>query len=137
MRRYSVAALGIAVFGVLLVAVAVPLFAHHSTFMFVSDKTTTLEGTITELALGNPHSVFFLDAKPVDQQNAAMKNWSVEAPPPRRLTAAGWQQGTIKPGDKVKVTGFAHKDGRRQILLIELTDDKGHKFSIPEADYGR
>ena len=125
----------VAALGVLLVGLAVPLWAHHSTTMFVMDKQTTLEGTITEVAWGNPHSVLFIDAKPTDQPNAAVKNWSIEAPSPRRLTTMGWQRDTVKAGDKVKITGFARKDGKTQILFIELTDDKGHRFGMQRADY--
>ena len=130
MNRSRVAALG-----VLLVALAVPLWAHHSTTMFVMDKQTTLEGTITEVAWGNPHSVLFIDAKPADQPDAAMKNLSIEAPSPRRLSTMGWQKDTVKAGDKVKITGFARKDGKTQILFIELSDEQGHKFGMKRSDY--
>lgn len=130
MNRNRVAALG-----VLLVSLAVPLLAHHSTTMFVMDKQTVLEGTITEVAWGNPHSVLFIDAKPTDQPNAAVKNWSIEAPSPRRLSTLGWQKDTVKAGDKVKITGFTRKDGKAQILFIELTDEKGHRFGMQRSDY--
>jgi len=128
MTRNRGVRLGVAALGVLLVALATPILAHHSTTMFVNDNTITLEGTMTEVAWGNPHSLFFLDAKPVEKPGDAMKNWSVEAPSPRRLTAMGWQRDTIKPGDKVRITGFARKDGKPQILFIEISDDKGHHF---------
>ena len=135
MKHNRVAALGVAVLGVLVIGLAVPLWAHHSTTMFVMDKQTTLEGTITEVAWGNPHSVLFIDAKPADQPDAAVKNWSIEAPSPRRLTTLGWQKDTVKAGDKVKITGFARKDGKTQILFIELTDGQGHHFGMKRADY--
>jgi len=124
-----------AALGVLLVALATPILAHHSTTMFVNDKTITLEGTMTEVAFGNPHSLFFLDAKPVEGPNEPMKNWSVEAPNPRRLTGMGWQRDTIKAGDKVRITGYARKDGKPQILFIEISDDKGHHFSEKRENY--
>ena len=125
----------VAAVGILLVGLTLPLWAHHSTTMFVMDKQTTLEGTITEVAWGNPHSVLFIDAKPSDQPNGAVKNWSIEAPSPRRLLTLGWNKETVKAGDKVKITGFARKDGKTQILFIELTDEKGHRFGMNRADY--
>ena len=133
-RSYGVG-IGMAVLGVLLAAHATPILAHHSTTMFVQDKTITLEGTMTEVAWANPHSLFFLDAKPIDQPNAAVKNWSVEAPNPRRLTAVGWQQDTIQPGDKVRITGYARKDGKPQILFIEIRDEKDHHFFAPRTAF--
>jgi hypothetical protein len=124
-----------AALGVLLIGLTTPILGHHSTTMFVSDATITLEGTMTEVAWGNPHSLFFVDAKPVDKPNDPVKNWSVEAPSPRRLIAMGWQRETIKPGDKVRITGFARRDGKPQILFIELSDDKGHHFAEKRENY--
>jgi len=135
MKRNRVATLGVAVLGILLLALATPIVAHHSTTMFVADKTITLEGTMTEVAWGNPHSLFFLDAKPIDTPNAAVKNWSVEAPSPRRLISMGWVKDTIKPGDRVRVIGYSRKDGKPQVLFIELSDDKGHKFAEKRENY--
>ena len=135
MKRNQVATFAVATVGLFLLALATPIVAHHSTTMFGNDKTITLEGTMTEVAFGNPHSLFFLDAKPLEQPGAAVKNWSVEAPSPRRLTAIGWQRDTIKPGDKVRITGFARKDGKPQILFIEISDDKGHHFKEKRDNY--
>ena len=135
MTRNRAMAVGAAVLGVLLVALATPILAHHSTTMFVNDNTITLEGTMTEVAFGNPHSLFFLDAKPVEKPNDAVKNWSVEAPSPRRLIGLGWQRDTIKPGDKVRITGYARKDGKPQILFIEISDEKGHHFQEKRDNY--
>jgi hypothetical protein len=134
-KRDRVPALSLAWLVALSVLVAVPVLAHHSTAMFVLDQEITIEGTVTEMAWANPHSIFFLDAKPVDQPTVAVKNWSVETPSPAQLTRMGWQKDTIALGDKVKVRGFARKDGKAQILFIELTDDKGHHFSTKRTDY--
>jgi hypothetical protein len=135
MTRKSGAAAGLAALGMLLAALATPILAHHSTTMFVDDKTITLEGTMTEVAFGNPHSLFFLDAKPVEKPGDPVKNWSVEAPNPRRLIGMGWQRDTIKTGDKVRITGFARRDGKPQILFIEISDDKGHHFAEKRENY--
>ncbi len=135
MTRNRGVAVGVAALGVLLVALATPILAHHSTTMFTDDATITLEGTLTEVAFANPHSLFFLDAKPVENPNEAVKNWSVEAPSPRRLTGMGWQRDTIKAGDKVRITGFVRKDGKPQILFIEINTDKGIRFSQKREDY--
>ncbi len=90
------------------------------------------------MAVSYPHSVFFLDAKPVDQPDAPIQNWSVETPNPRGMARMGWQRDTVKAGDKVRVTGYARRDGRAQLLFIELTsvDDKGHHFVDAEPRGG-
>ena len=124
-----------ALLGVVLVSLAAPLLAHHSMAMFVRENPITIEGTLTEVAWANPHSLFFLDAKPIDQPNAPIRNWSVEAPSSRQLTMMGWQKDTIKPGSKVKVKGFWRKDQRPQLLFIEISDENGHRFSTQRAEY--
>ena len=134
-NRYTV--FGGVMLGAVLVFLAAPVLSHHSTAMFVRDNPITIEGTLTEVAWANPHSLFFVDAKPVEQPGAAVRNWSVESPSFRQLLAMGWQKDTIKPGSKVKVKGFWRRDQRPQILFIEITDDNGHHFATQRADYER
>ena len=134
-NRYTV--IGGAMLGVVIVVFAAPVLSHHSTAMFVRENPITLEGTLTEVAWANPHSLFFLDAKPVDQPNAVVRNWSVESPSFRQLIEMGWERDTIKLGTKVKVKGFWRTDKRPQILFIEITDDSGHHFTTERGDYER
>lgn len=129
MTRNRGMAVGVAALGILLVALATPILAHHSRAMFAEDKTITLEGTMKEVAWANPHSLFFVDAKPVDQPDAPIANWSVEGPRPRELNAMGWERDDIQAGDKVRITGHPRRDGKRQILFIEISDDQGHHFA--------
>jgi len=134
-NRYTV--FGAAMSGIVLVFLAAPVLSHHSTAMFIRNNPITIEGTLTEVAWANPHSLFFVDAKPMDQPNAAVRNWSVESPSSRQLTAMGWERDTIKVGSKVKVKGFWRKDQRPQILFIEITDENGHHFTMQRAEYER
>jgi uncharacterized protein DUF6152 len=114
---------------------AVPALSHHSTAMFLSDNPITIEGTLTEIAWANPHSLFFLDARPMDQPNAPIKNWSVETPSIKQLIDMGWNKDTIKVGTKVKVKGFWRKDQRPQILFIEITSEDGKHFATKRTNY--
>ena len=134
MKRNRVAIFGVAVLIVLMVGVPTAVFAHHSNAMFDRDKTITLEGTITDVAWGNPHTLFFLDAKPVDQPNAAVHNWSFTAQSVSGQRRMGWQEDTIKVGDKVRVTGYGRKDGKLHLLFVGITDEKGHQFGSPASD---
>ena len=131
-NRYAFGAVTI---GVVLVLLARPVLSHHSMAMFDRNNAITIEGTLTEVAWANPHSLFFVDARPVDQPDAAIKNWSVESPASRQLISMGWTKDTIKPGAKVKVKGFWRKDQRPQLLFIEISDDNGHHFGAPKAEY--
>ena len=127
---------GNAFLALVLIVLAVPALSHHSTAMFLSDNPITIEGTLTEIAWANPHSLFFVDAKPTDQPNAAVKNWSVETPSIKQLIDMGWNKDTIKVGTKVKVKGFWRKDQRPQLLFMEITAADGHHFATKRAEYG-
>ena len=126
------ASLGVVVLGVLLGGAATAVFAHHSmSAKYDIGKTIAIEGTLTEVAWGNPHSWLFLDAKPVGQPNAAVKNWAVEAPGATGMVKIGWQKDTIKAGYQVTITGYPQKQGKPEMVFTELTDNQGHHFSLP------
>ena len=126
------AGLGVVVLGVLLGGVATAVFAHHSmSAKYDIGKAIAIEGTLTEVAWGNPHSWLFLDAKPVGQPNAPVKNWAVEAPGATGMVRVGWQKDTIQAGYKVTITGFPQKQGKPEMVFTELTDDHGHHFRLP------
>lgn len=126
------AVFGVVVLGVLLVGVTTAVFGHHSmSAKYDVGKTITIEGTLTEVAWGNPHSWLFLDATPVGQPNAAVKNWSVEAPGVTGMVKVGWQKDTVKAGYKVTITGYPHKQGKPEMAFVEMSDDHGHQFRLP------
>ena len=61
--RHILLGLGI----VALVAVALPLNAHHSAaVLYHLDQQITVEGTVTRFSLGNPHARIFLNVKAAD-----------------------------------------------------------------------
>ena len=126
------ASLGGVVLGVLLGGAATAVFAHHSmSAKYDIGRTISIEGTLTEVAWGNPHSWLFLDAKPVGQPNAAVKNWAVEAPGATGMVKIGWQKDTIKAGYQVTITGYPQKQGKPEMVFTELTDNQGHHFGLP------
>ena len=125
----------IPLYAILLMVAVCPVFAHHSNAMFDMTKQIVLEGTVTEVDWANPHSLVFLDAAQSDKPELPVKNWSIQLMSPSALGTIGWERDSIKAGDKVKVTGFARKDGRAQILFFELTDQKGHHFIVDKHAY--
>jgi hypothetical protein len=133
MKRYRDVILAGAIACVLAVWAA-PALSHHSMAMFVRENPITIEGTLTEVAWANPHSLFFVEGKPTAQPAATVRSWSVEAPASRQLIALGWQKDTIKPGAKVKVKGFWRKDQRPQLLFIEIADENGHHFTTEKGE---
>ena len=80
------------------VAFSVPLFAHHGTASFDTEKKLTLTGTVTEYIWSNPHVIVKLDVK---DDSGNVVHWVVESWNPVTQTSRGWTKNSFKPGDEV------------------------------------
>ena len=85
--------------GVGLLAVSVPLFAHHGNAEYVG-KQVTVKGTVTAWIWTNPHSILKVDV-PDDKGNVI--HWICENNAPSTLVNFGYTAKTLKPGDQVTV----------------------------------
>lgn len=90
-------------------------FAHHSFAMFDNSKTVTIEGTIKELQLVNPHSWLQVMAK---DDSGKVVEWSFEAGGPQQLYREGWRKSAIHAGDKITVMMHPLRDGRAGGSLV-------------------
>ncbi|MGC4028727.1 MAG: DUF6152 family protein [Steroidobacteraceae bacterium] len=104
--------------------------AHHSQSQFETVKVVSIEGTFTAISWSNPHTLFFLNARPADAANATLQHWEVEGPGPRGLENAGWTKGMSKVGDKVVITGRPRRDGKPELLLTKLVLADGTVFNF-------
>jgi len=84
----------------LAIGFAAPALAHHSfAAHYDMQKTVTIQGTIVNVRLTNPHSWFFLDVKEPD---GTISRWSFEAGTQvgmlqKLTTAAGKTYGMFGP----------------------------------------
>jgi len=90
-------------------AFAVPLFAHHGTASFDTDKTLKLKGIVTEYVWSNPHVLVKMDVK---DDSGNLTPWVVEAWNPVTQTARGWTKNSFKPGDEVVADVTPAKNAR-------------------------
>ena len=95
--------------GAVLLLAALPILAHHS-FAAEYDEhhLVTLSGTITKVSWKNPHVMLNMDAK---DDGGNLANWEVELASPNGLLRQGWKVDSLKPGDRVVVTGYGARDG--------------------------
>jgi hypothetical protein len=91
-----------------LLSCALTTHAHHSTTAYDHSKTIVLNGTVKEFQWTNPHS--WVQLLVVDTQGKTTE-WSVETGSPNLNMRHGWTRTTLKPGDKVTVTIYPHRDG--------------------------
>jgi len=118
-----------------LVFTCVPLFAHHGSATYDTQKVVVLkDATITKFIWANPHSIAMFDVKD-DKGNVA--HWAAEAGSPSALSLIGWTKNSLKAGDTVTVYTFQSKTGNTvgRLNKIVLPDGTTLKDSqLGDAD---
>jgi uncharacterized protein DUF6152 len=102
----------------LLLALSVPVVAHHSAAGIDRTKTLVVAGTVKEFRWTNPHSWIDLD---VPNDKGGTQTWSVEMTSPAFLLRAGWKRSTLQTGDKVSVTLRPFRNGDPGGLFVSVT----------------
>ncbi len=122
-----------------ILAVAVPVSAHHSFAMFEMDKNVDYSGVITDGKWQNPHVHFTVLVKPgggVDAQTVG--TWDVEGGSVNIMTRQGWTRASYKVGDPIKLVGHPMKDGSKGISLFYAIRPDGtrlyHDIARPKDD---
>jgi hypothetical protein len=93
--------------GLLTVAVAAPLVAHHAFGAeFDKDAPIRLEGKIVRLEWVNPHSWIHMEV----QGEAEPEVWMVEGGTPNVLLRRGLRRDCLTPGTEIIVDGYKAKD---------------------------
>ena len=91
MKRAVIALINIGV----LVALSVPAMAHHSSTMFDTSKTVTVEGVVTKWELTNPHSWLHVEVKGKDGK-AVVWGFEAEGPSLAACSAPASSRATSK-----------------------------------------
>jgi len=108
--RVTTTRVWLAAFAVLLLAGA-RLIAHHEILAKFDDhKPVTLNGIVTLVDWRNPHVHVFMNVADA----AGAVNWAIELEGPIDLERSGWSRETLRPGDRVRVAGFAARNGSHQ-----------------------
>ena len=94
-----------------------PAGAHHSfSRYYFEDQSITLEGEVQEFRYRSPHAILlFMARTPEGQKRTYEAEWSN----PRRLRGRGINEGTLRPGDFVVVTGSPGRAGSENKLHLK------------------
>jgi hypothetical protein len=117
-------------------AVGVQAWAHHSfAAAFDMNKPVTVQGTIVQVRLENPHSWFFLDVK--DASSGKVDRWAFEAGTPSGMIRNGFKPNVIKAGTEVTIKGFLARDASQKMgMLRELITADGKSYGMFGSQQG-
>jgi DNA/RNA endonuclease YhcR with UshA esterase domain len=101
--------------------------AHHGRASYDDTRVFTLMGTVSSFQFLNPHAQLFLDVKD-DKGN--IEKWIGEGTSPNLLVREGWDRKTIKPGDRISVTGHAARNGTNNIRIEKVVLPNGKELTF-------
>jgi hypothetical protein len=98
--------------------------AHHSfAAIFDKDQPITVSGVLVRVEWSNPHMFFYID---VEEDNGEVVRWAFEGYPPSMMVRQGWSRDTVKPGDRVTMTGWRARSGERPLA-------GGNRMTLPDG----
>ncbi len=120
------------------VLVAAPALGHHGDAGRYDETPFTITGTVVELHFVNPHSIIVFD---VTDETGKTVRWQAELGSPQQLAREfGWTVTTLKPGDRITLTGRRVKSGAPYMNLTERANivmaDTGKEI-FRTANYGQ
>ena len=119
-RRKAIAAWA-AMAGVL-IALAIPAAAHHSTAMFEWGKELPMKDlTVEKWDWSNPHTYLYV-------KDAKGQRWAFEGMSPNHLVRFGWGKRSVQPGDKIDITYYPLRDGRHGGFNVTITKADGKQY---------
>jgi hypothetical protein len=90
--------------------------AHHGSTAYNTSEPYTVTGTVVEFQFLNPHCIITLETK---DDSGAVQKWQGELTSPNHLIRAGWNAQSLKPGDKIMLTGWRAKSGSNSLWITK------------------
>lgn len=116
---------------------SLPLLAHHGDAGRYEDNVVVMQGIVVEMQLITPHSIIVVD---VPDETGKTVRWQAEmGGRTAMIKEFGWTKDTLKPGDKITLTGRKVKSGAPYMNLTDranvvMTDTGKEIFRTP--NYG-
>lgn len=96
-----------------------PAEGHHSTAMFEWGTTSEMKGvTVERWEWTNPHTFLYV-------KDAQGNRWAFEGMSPSSLSREGWSKSSVKQGEKIDITYYKLRDGRRGGFNTSITKADG------------
>jgi Family of unknown function (DUF6152) len=103
---------------------------HHSIAgVYDSSRETKIQGVVSEFHFVNPHPFVIVDVKADD----GTRQWKLEMDNLSELIDVGMTAQTLKPGDRVIVSGSPVRPPRTQGLYIRKLDRPADGFQYEQV----
>jgi hypothetical protein len=92
--------------------------AHHSiSSIYDSSRQVTLDGTVSQFQLINPHPILIVDVK---DAGGSVQPWRGEMDNRSELVAIGVTANTFAPGERVVVKGSLNRTQSQSLYVLRL-----------------
>ena len=119
-RIVSTLAIGVAAAAPVIAALlsGAPALAHHAIDgIYDSNKPVTVEGVVTRFQFIHPHPLVRIEVK---DPSGKLQPWMLEMDNRGELVELGFDTETLKPGDRIKVTGSRARTRPRSLYIRSL-----------------
>lgn len=97
--------------------------AHHSVFAeYDINGSVTIEGVVTEVWFKSPHIRVFVEVTDADGNKVV---WNTHGHNPAALRRLGWVRDTLKPGEKIIMSGDPTYDGSAKMFIRTIVREDG------------
>jgi Family of unknown function (DUF6152) len=114
------------------------VLAHHSTLAYDGTQPTVISGVVAAFNWRYPHTSITLDvsesggageageAGEPGEPGEIVTRWTVESESLQMLSRLGWTKNSIRPGDRIRVTGARARNGdfAMRCRTIDLPDGR-------------
>ena len=106
--------------------------AHHSfAAEFSYELFGSREGKVVEVHFVNPHAHIFFAVK---NDNGEEEIWNAQSSTPQNLLRRGWNQDTIKVGDRITIEGNLGLENSHKLWVITMTLENGRVIYASGGD---
>jgi hypothetical protein len=107
------------------------VMAHHSIAgVYDSSRQVTVEGVVSEFRFVNPHPYLLIDVRTAAGNT---QPWKLEMDNRSELIDVGMTTETLKPGDRVVVTGSPIRAPQSQSLYVRKLDRPADGFQYEQV----